>query len=63
MSTVTIEEAQAKLPELIEQLGIGDEIVITRGAHPVAKLVPPVVEGKPLVRTRTRQTRRFGGRR
>jgi antitoxin (DNA-binding transcriptional repressor) of toxin-antitoxin stability system len=48
VSTVTIEEAQAKLPELIEQLGIGEEIIITREARPMAKLVPPVVQGKPL---------------
>ena len=48
MSTVTIEEAQANLPELIKQLGTGEEIVITREARPVAKLVPPIVEGKPL---------------
>jgi len=39
MSIVTIEEAQAKLPELIEQLSPGEEIVITRNARPVAKLV------------------------
>ena len=39
MPTVTIEEAQAKLPELIEQLGLGEEIVITRNSEPVAKLV------------------------
>lgn len=39
MSTITIEEAQAKLPELIEKLGPGEEIVITRDAQPVAKLL------------------------
>jgi prevent-host-death family protein len=39
MSTVTIEEAQAKLPELIEKLAWGEEVVITRGAEPVARLV------------------------
>jgi prevent-host-death family protein len=39
MSSVTIEEAQAKLPELIEQLGPGGEVVITRNSQPVAKLV------------------------
>jgi prevent-host-death family protein len=36
---VTIEEAQAKLPELIDRLATGEEIVITRDARPVAKLV------------------------
>jgi prevent-host-death family protein len=36
---VTIEEAQAKLAELIEQLSLGKEIIITRNSQPVAKLV------------------------
>ena len=39
MTTVTIEEAQAKLPELIEMLGRGEELVITRGQQPVARLM------------------------
>ncbi len=39
MPTMTIEEAQAKLPELIERLAPGEEIVLTRNARPVAKLV------------------------
>ena len=30
MSTVTLEEAQAHLPQLIERLQPGEEIVITR---------------------------------
>src|SRR4051812_17110799 len=38
-STVTLEEAQARLAELIGQLAPGDEIVITREQLPVAKLV------------------------
>ena len=40
MATVTIQEAQAKLPELIHRLNPGDEIVITENSHPVARLVP-----------------------
>ena len=45
MDTVTIEEAQAKLVELIDQLAPGEEVVITRNQQPVAKLVgqPPLV--------------------
>lgn len=39
MSTVTIEEAQAKLPEIIDNLIPGEELVITRNNQPVAKLV------------------------
>jgi antitoxin (DNA-binding transcriptional repressor) of toxin-antitoxin stability system len=39
MPSVTIEEAQADLPKLIEQLHPGEEIVITRNQQPVARLV------------------------
>ena len=39
MSTVTIEEAQAKLPELIDKLALGEEVIITRNQQPVARLV------------------------
>jgi prevent-host-death family protein len=42
--TVTIEEAQAKLPELIEKLAPGEEVIITRNAQPVARLVSPPSE-------------------
>ena len=38
-ATVTIEEAQAKLPDLIHTLTPGEEIVITENNQPVAKLV------------------------
>ena len=39
MSMVTIEEAQAKLPELIDKLTPGEEVVIIRNKQPVARLV------------------------
>jgi antitoxin (DNA-binding transcriptional repressor) of toxin-antitoxin stability system len=39
MSIVTIEEAQARLPEMIDGLKPGDEIVITRAQQAVARLV------------------------
>ena len=39
MTTVTIEEAQAKLKEIIHQLSPGEELVITENQQPVAKLV------------------------
>src|SRR5437870_2339612 len=38
MTNVTIEEAQAKLPELIEGLTPGDAVVITRDGHPWAQV-------------------------
>jgi antitoxin (DNA-binding transcriptional repressor) of toxin-antitoxin stability system len=39
MVTVTVQEAQAKLPDLIHNLTPGDEVVITENNLPVAKLV------------------------
>jgi antitoxin (DNA-binding transcriptional repressor) of toxin-antitoxin stability system len=39
MTTVTIEEAQAKLPEIIDKLALGEELIITRNDQPIAKLV------------------------
>jgi prevent-host-death family protein len=39
MTTITIEEAQAKLAQLIDQLGPGEELVITRNSRPIANLV------------------------
>lgn len=48
MSTiVTLEEAKARLAELIDQLAPGDEIVITRQQQPVAKLVSSRPARKP----------------
>ncbi len=47
MSTVTVEEAQALLPKLIEQLHDGGEIVITRDDQPVAKLVGQAKVSRP----------------
>ena len=51
--TVTIEQAQTTLGELIDQLAQGEEIIITRNSRPVAKLMaergeenlPPRVPG------------------
>ena len=48
MTSVTIEEAQAKLPELIEHLAKGEELVITRNQQPIARLLAaPKLERKP----------------
>ena len=38
MTTVTIEEAQARLPDLIDGLGAGEGLLITRNEQPVARL-------------------------
>ena len=39
MATVSIEEAQAKLAELIDQLAAGEPLVITRNDKPIARLL------------------------
>jgi len=52
MTTVSIEEAQAKLPELIEHLAKGEELVITCNQQPIARLL---AEGRP-----KRQPRKAG---
>jgi antitoxin (DNA-binding transcriptional repressor) of toxin-antitoxin stability system len=40
MASVSIDEAQEKLSELVHDLRPGDEIVITEGEEPVARLLP-----------------------
>jgi antitoxin (DNA-binding transcriptional repressor) of toxin-antitoxin stability system len=49
MTTVTIEEAQARLPELIDHLDSGEELVITRNQQPIARLL---AESKPELKPR-----------
>ncbi len=44
MTTVSIQEAQAKLSELIHQLTPDEEVVITEYDQPVARLVPAAVQ-------------------
>jgi antitoxin (DNA-binding transcriptional repressor) of toxin-antitoxin stability system len=39
MNTVTIQEAQARLPEIIRRMTPGEEVVITADEEPVAALV------------------------
>ena len=48
MATVTIEEAQAKLLDLIHTLQPNEKVVITENSQPVARLTP-IVEGMPRV--------------
>jgi antitoxin (DNA-binding transcriptional repressor) of toxin-antitoxin stability system len=45
MTTVTIEEAQRKLAELIDHLEAGEQVIITRDARPVARLEREVAAG------------------
>lgn len=38
-ATITVEEAQTTLKELIHQLAPGEEVIITENQRPIAKLV------------------------
>ena len=46
-ATITIDEAQAKLRELIHQLAPGEEVIITENQEPVAKLVSQSPKPRP----------------
>ena len=41
MPTITIQDAQSHLAEIIHRLGPGEEVVITENEQPVARLLPP----------------------
>jgi prevent-host-death family protein len=41
MTSVTIDEAQVRLSELIHRLSPGEEVIITENEQPVARLVGP----------------------
>lgn len=49
-ATVTVEEAQAKLKELIHQMTPGEEVVITENQQPIAKLVSEPLKPQPKLR-------------
>lgn len=38
-TTITMEDAQANLPELVAHLGWGEELIITKDHKPVARLM------------------------
>ncbi|MBI1913432.1 MAG: type II toxin-antitoxin system Phd/YefM family antitoxin [Planctomycetes bacterium] len=44
MQTITLEEAQNHLAEIIDRLTPGEEVVLTRGDKPVARIVAGPVE-------------------
>jgi len=49
MTTVTIPEAQANLPEIVENLKPGEEVILTSNQQPVANLIPiSVAEPQPV---------------
>lgn len=50
MATFTVEEAQARLPQLLDDLVAGDEVVIVREGKPVGRLLPPELpKGVPIL--------------
>jgi len=46
MSTATVQEVQAHLPELLKKLGAGEEVVIVDQGKPVGRLIPELPKGK-----------------
>ena len=44
--TISVEEAQATLPEIVSKLGPGEEVIITKDNQPVAEL-RSLAAGKP----------------
>jgi prevent-host-death family protein len=44
--TVSVDEAQDKLQDLLAQALAGDEVIITERGTPVARLVPVVAQSK-----------------
>lgn len=46
MASVSIEEAQAKMPELIDRVHAGEELVITKDGRPVARLTVPIEQAR-----------------
>jgi antitoxin (DNA-binding transcriptional repressor) of toxin-antitoxin stability system len=49
MSTATVQEVQAHLPEMLKKLGAGDEVVIVDDGKPVGRLVPELPKGTPIL--------------
>ena len=47
MTTVSVHEAKTQLSKLLDLLEEGEEIVIQRHGHPVARLVRAQAEAKP----------------
>jgi antitoxin (DNA-binding transcriptional repressor) of toxin-antitoxin stability system len=53
MQTITLEEAQRRLPEIIEKLTPGEEVLLTRGDQTVASL-------RAILPPRSRKARQLG---
>ena len=46
--TAEVNEFSGRLAELVKQVQAGNEVVLTQGSKPVAKIVPVMEDGKPL---------------
>ena len=49
MQTATMEDVQARLPQILDELAPGEEVVITRGGKPVARLTGPGIDERSAV--------------
>ncbi len=49
MQTATMEEVQTRLPELLDELKSGDEVIITRNGQPVARLTGQLPNATPIL--------------
>lgn len=46
--TATMEDVQARLPEILDALAPGEQVIITRNGKPVAKVVTDQTWGRPV---------------
>jgi prevent-host-death family protein len=60
METVGIYEARTRLSELIEKVGKGEEVTVTRHGVPVARIIPVDGEKKLAVRDAIEAMKKFG---
>jgi prevent-host-death family protein len=47
MSTITLQEAQANLADVIHRLTPGQVVTITENEQPIARIVPLLTDGQP----------------
>jgi prevent-host-death family protein len=55
MTLISVQEAQATLPELIHRLTRGEEVVITENDRPVARLVSTASQPRPIPKLGTQR--------
>jgi antitoxin (DNA-binding transcriptional repressor) of toxin-antitoxin stability system len=46
MTSLSIHEAQARLPDLVHGLTMGDEVVIVENDLPIARIVPAIAQSQ-----------------